>query len=364
MIRRRQLRSRLGAALLLGAALPLGGCGNEPEPPAAHPAAPVTVTAAGQRDIPVHLEAVGRIETRTAPTVAAEVPGRIARVYVEAGTAVEAGTLLAEIDSTQLALADQAARDDAAALRALRDELARKLERYRELAAGGHISRDQLDGTEAQHAALVKQAAAAEARHALARDRLAKARIVAPVAGTVQARYVSPGDFLDEGMPAFLLSSAARFTVHLPFPESAAPRLAVGQPVTLESPLAPDAVVEAHITELRPQVSAGARAVEALIELDNPGGWRSGGSVTGRVTIERRTGAVVVPEQSVVLRPAGEVVYIIADGHAQARPVVTGARVDGLIEIRSGLDAGAVVAVDGAGFLADATPVRVRDAAP
>lgn len=364
MLRGRQLRSPLHAATLLCAALLLGGCGAEPEPPAERPATPVTVTTATLRDIPVRLEAVGYIETRTAPTVAAEVPGRIARVHVEVGAAVAAGDLLAEIDPTQLALAEQAARADAAALRALRDDLARKLARYRELAAAGHVSRDQLDGTEAQHAALVKQAAAAEARHALARDRLAKARIVAPVAGTVQARHVSPGDFLDEGMPAFLLSSAGRFTVHLPFPESAAPLLAVGQPVALESPLAPDAVVDAYITELRPQVSAGARAVEALIELDNPGGWRSGGSVTGRVTIERRAGAVVVPEQSVVLRPAGEVVYVVADGQAQARPVVSGARVDGLIEIRSGLDAGATVAVDGAGFLSDAAPVRVQDAAP
>lgn len=364
MIRRRQLRSCPRTVPLLCAVLLLGGCGPEPEPPAERPATPVTVTEATLRDIPVRLEAVGYIETRTAPAVAAEVPGRITRVHVEVGAAVAAGDVLAEIDPTQLALTEQAARADAAALRALRDDMARKLERYRELAAGGHVSRDQLDGTEAQHAALVKQAAAAEARHALARDRLAKARIVAPVAGTVQARYVSPGNFLDEGMPAFLLSSAERLTVHLPFPESAAPLLAVGQPVALESPLAPGIVVEARITELRPQVSTGARAVEALVELANPGGWRSGGSVTGRVTIEQRSGAVVVPEQSVVLRPAGEVVYVVADGRAHARPVVTGERIDGLIEIRSGLSAGAAIAVDGAGFLTDAAPVRVQDAAP
>lgn len=364
MTQRWHRRSPLRAAALLGAALLLGGCGPEPEPAAGPPATPVTVTAATQRDIPVQLEAVGYLETRAAPAVAAEVPGRVATVHVEVGAAVRAGDVLAEIDATQLALTEQAARADAAGLRALRDDLARKLARYRELAVGGNISRDQLDSTGAQHAALVKQAAAAEARHALARDRLGKARIVAPMAGTVQARYVSPGNFLDEGMPAFLLSSAERLTVHLPYPESAAPRLAVGQPVTLESPLAPGTVVEAHITELRPQVSAAARAVEALIELANPGGWRSGGSITGRVTVERRSGAVVVPEQSVVLRPAGEVVYVIADGEARARPVITGERIDGLVEIRSGIAAGAAIAVDGAGFLTDGAPVRVQDAAP
>jgi multidrug efflux pump subunit AcrA (membrane-fusion protein) len=68
---------------------------------------------------------------------------------------------------------------------------------------------------------------------------------------------------------------------------------------------------------------------------------------------------VVVPEESVVLRPAGKVVYVVADGKAVQRPVETGYRKGGLVEIVKGLAAGETVAVDGAGFLTNNAPVAL-----
>ena len=62
---------------------------------------------------------------------------------------------------------------------------------------------------------------------------------------------------------------------------------------------------------------------------------------------------------SVVLRPAGKVVYVINDGKALQRVVTTGIKQAGFIEILGGLAAGEHVVVDGAGFLTDQAPVRV-----
>ncbi|HYD33811.1 MAG TPA: efflux RND transporter periplasmic adaptor subunit, partial [Methylophilaceae bacterium] len=77
-----------------------------------------------------------------------------------------------------------------------------------------------------------------------------------------------------------------------------------------------------------------------------------------------RAGAVVVPEQSVVLRPAGEVVYVIKDGVAHQQIVKTGVRQSGLVEIIEGLQDGEIVAVDGAAFLTDQAKVTVQEAQP
>jgi multidrug efflux pump subunit AcrA (membrane-fusion protein) len=67
--------------------------------------------------------------------------------------------------------------------------------------------------------------------------------------------------------------------------------------------------------------------------------------------IGQHADAVVVPEVSVVLRPAGKVVYLLANGKALQRVVQTGAKqADGMIEISSGLKAGETVIVDGAGW--------------
>ena len=78
-----------------------------------------------------------------------------------------------------------------------------------------------------------------------------------------------------------------------------------------------------------------------------------------------REGVLMVPEQSVVLRPAGKVVYVVREGKAEQRIVETGFRQEGLQEIAKGLAGGETIAVDGAGFLTDGAAValaRAREA--
>ena len=67
---------------------------------------------------------------------------------------------------------------------------------------------------------------------------------------------------------------------------------------------------------------------------------------------------MMVPTISIVRRPAGELVYIIKDGKAEARRITTGQHLDGLVEALSGLNGGEIVATDGAAFLTDGVNVR------
>ena len=62
-----------------------------------------------------------------------------------------------------------------------------------------------------------------------------------------------------------------------------------------------------------------------------------------------------------VLRPAGKVVYVVAEGKALQHVVQAGARRAGMVEILKGLPAGATVALDGAGFLAHNAAVVVKE---
>jgi hypothetical protein len=75
----------------------------------------------------------------------------------------------------------------------------------------------------------------------------------------------------------------------------------------------------------------------------------------------------MVPEQAVVLRPAGTVVYIVENQRVRQRVVQTGLKQEGLQEIVKGLEPGEVIATDGAGFLSDGAAVTLattRDKAP
>ena len=116
----------------------------------------------------------------------------------------------------------------------------------------------------------------------------------------------------------FQLVGTQRLHAHLPFPESAASRLKVGQLVRLTSPLVPDFVVDAKIDEIRPTITATSRALDVIVKFDTDGKFRGGGTVNAQVVTGRKPNAIVVPEQAVVLRPAGKVVYVVEGGQGVA----------------------------------------------
>lgn len=337
---------RLNPLMVLAGALLLGACAERDEPTAAERSLPVTATEVRAGRVAVVDHTVGRIDAAVSPTVAAEVAGRIVEVLHDAGDRVDAGALLARIDDTNY-------RNALARLSALETQQQRTVERYTRLVENDSVSQSLLDDAQAQLEALAAQRADAESA-------LRKTRVVAPVAGTVERRMMSVGDFRGVGDPLFQLATDGRFRIVLPFPERRAADLAIGQRVHL-APQTGEPAVTAAITELRPMVGQSNRAVDAIVEIDNPGGWRPGGSVSATVELAVREGQALVPAQSVVQRPAGTVVYVVDGNTARQQRVETGVQTDGEVEVLQGLQPGQRVVVDGAGFLTDGARIAVRD---
>jgi RND family efflux transporter MFP subunit len=187
--------------------------------------------------------------------------------------------------------------------------------------------------------------------------------VVAPVDGEIETQVVATGDYVKVGDPLFTLVGMSRMRAHLLFPESAGNRIRPGLKVRLESPAAPGKVVETRIDEIKPTVNAGNRALDAIVRFDAAdGAFRGGGSVNARVVIGVKEKALMVPEQAVILRPAGKVVYVVEGSRVSQRIVETGLRQDGLQEIVKGLAGGEVIATDGAGFLSDGAAILLADA--
>ena len=97
----------------------------------------------------------------------------------------------------------------------------------------------------------------------------------------------------------------------------------------------------------------------AIVDLENPGDLRPGATLSGKVLVETRKQTVMVPNISVVQRPAGEIAYVINGDKAEARLVKTGYQESGLVEILTGLEGGETIATDGAAFLTDGANVSV-----
>ena len=151
------------------------------------------------------------------------------------------------------------------------------------------------------------------------------------------------------------------FTIRLPFPEHVARQLRIGQSVRLTSFDNPDKAASARIKEIRPALNSSTQTLEVIAELPAGHEWYSVGSVRGEVVLNVRRGTTVVPEQAVVLRPAGAVVYVPEGDKVKERTVQTGVQRDGEFEILTGLKPGETVVVDGAGMLSEGAKIKVRD---
>jgi len=321
---------------------------------------PVTVTKAKVADVEFWESSVGQLEAKTAPMIAAEIGGRIVSVSVDVGNSVKKGQVLARIDQADFLLAKAAAQTDIRRLKALIRAAELQVKRLSALVKKQSANQAALDKTEAEYEALKAQLAGANVRLQQSELNLKRTVITSPVTGRVDERRISTGDYVKRGTPLFHITKLDRLRVRLPFPESLSSMLHIGLPVLLKSPAAPDTAIKGNITRIRPIITPSNRSIEILVDVDNPDGWEPGASVTGRVLVMRHEKAVLVPEESVVLRPAGTVMYIIKNGVAEQRVVKAGLRKNGKIEILQGLAEGEQVAVDGAGFLADNAHVQIK----
>lgn len=341
--------------------LVLAGCSGEGDDGPDERATAVTVVSPEVREIERIERVVGRLEALSAPAVSAETPGRIGRVARDAGDRVEAGDLLAEIDDQAQSIAVSSATAEVRRLEALLENQRVQAERLQNLARRQSVAQDQLDEAKTSVQVLSAQLDAARARLDDAEYNLSRTRVVSPVSGQIQRRLISAGDYVSPGMNLFELISADALRAILPLPERFQDLLTEGQLVRLSIPSRPDQWVESRIAEIRPAIGAGSRAIELIVELDNPGSWRSGGSVSAAVVLEQREG-LVVPPGSVVRRPAGQVVFVSdGEGRAIQREVQVGLRTREWVEIVSGLESDEPVVVDGAGFLSDGARLNVQD---
>jgi len=321
---------------------------------------PISVATAKTQNLEVWQISQGKLLAKTSPTIAAEVAGRIVSVKVDVGQEVKSGQILAEIDAVDFHLVKALVSADMARLQALIKVQQLQVKRFQNLVRQKSANQSALDNAEAQLGSLKAQWVGAKVRLQQAERDIAKTRIISPVSGRVNERRVSVGDYLNAGTPLFQITTLKTLQARLPYPEALASQLHVGLPARLTSPVMPGERVESQISDISPEISPSNLAIYILIDLQNPGGWEPGASVTGEVRVAERVNAVVVPEGCVIRRASGLVVYKVNQGQATEIAVMTGLHDNGMIEILSGVQAGDQLALDGAAYLADGVSVDIK----
>lgn len=350
----------------------------------------VTVVEAVQGALPVRVGGPGTVQARVAVTVASRITATVAALHADVGDTVRRGTILAELDSRDLAArravvggqrealggSVEAARASVARADADLDLARSKRRRDAELVRTGYVSQAAFDASDAAlraaEAGLANARASLAAREAEARalDQEARysdtvlsyARIASPLDGIVVQRQAEVGTTVVAGSPLLRIVDPATLWVAARIDESVVGRVRVGQPATIR--LRTGGSVEGAVARIARQADAAAREMEVDVAFGAPPAHFAidQEAAVSIVTDDER--GVVVPLSALTRDRAGVPgVLVVTDARAEFREVATGASDRERVVVRRGLAAGERVVAPSAGVAAGAR-VRAAPARP
>jgi membrane fusion protein, heavy metal efflux system len=329
----------------------------------------VKVGPVGEHDFPLEKSAVGSIDFNEEMTVQVFTPyqGKIIDTFAKVGDEVKRGQTLFTIDSPDLLAADS----NLIAAAGVLDLLTRNLERLKKLYETRAVSQHDLDqGMSDQQTAEGNLRAARDAVRIFGKsdsevnkivaDRMADPRLVvpSPITGRVTARFAAPGLFVQPGnTPApYSVADISTMWMLANVAESDVPAFHLGQEVKVSVLAYPGKVFEGRIVTMDSMVDPNTHRMLVRSEIDDPNHeLRSGMFATFVIRTGDPVRSLAVPLDGVVHEGDGtDTVWVTTDRRRfNQRIVKIGMQSGGFRQILDGLQAGELVATEGAVFLSN-----------
>ncbi len=344
-----------------------------------------TTTAGLTRDVapsagtPI-LTASGYVVARRKAVVSAKIQGRLAELRVEEGSIVRDNEVIARLESLDYEAAVERSR--AAQQRAEADlaEAQRQLRVAENLAAQKIVSRDDRDAAASREKIAEAQLAQAKADLAFNEAQLQNTVIRAPFAGVVVKKMAEVGESVAPIPPGVNISTSsgaivaladlATLEVEADVAEANVAKVAAGQPAEVTVEAIPDKSYKAVLRQVIPTADRTKATVTVKVTiLDKDKDLKP--EMSAKVTFlepERKEQAkavadapvVLVPREAVVDRGGSQVVFLVREGKAVARPVVLGSERKGQVIVKSGLSGGELLVARPKDELRDGAAVRVK----
>jgi membrane fusion protein, multidrug efflux system len=324
------------------------------------PPTSVAVAEAKTEVIPNLLSAVGDLAAVHQVNVTSDVSGRIIDIMFTPGATVKAGSPLVQ-------LFDAPEQGDLASFKAVATGAQLALDRAKQLAARQFGPQSTADAAQATY----DQANAGIAKtEAIISQKLVRA----PFDGELGVRHVEVGQFLTAGTQIVTLTDLSELYANFTVTEKDSGNLKVGQTVRVAVDAYPGRTFEGKITAIEPQIAADTRNIRVQATLANPDHiLKPGMFVTTTVVLPDKPAVVTVPETAVDYTLYGDSVFLITekkedDGKTSLTAVRTfvrtGNRVNGRVEILSGLKGGDRVVAVGQLKLQSGAAVAISTEAP
>ncbi len=366
----------LAAGLLIAA-----GCSQQAKEK--EPVVSVQATAAQRAAISQSASAEAVVFPLEQATVAPKITSTVKKFFVQRGSRVKKGQLLAELENADLSATAEASKGDydlaeanyamtvgaglpqqiqkaeldAASARAAFEAQQKIYESRKDLLRQGAIPRRDLEAAEVALAQARSQNEQAQ-KQLGDLQRLGKEQDD----GVVTDRPLYEGDLATANQPILTVMNLSRLIGKAHIPQAEAAQLKVGNPAEIMI-AGVDEPVKGRVSLVSPALDPGSTTVEVWIEARKPDlALRPGMTVAVSMMAKTATDAIVVPAGAVFRsEEAGDYVLVAeSDGKAHQKKVQVGIRNKDYAQIVSGINAGDPVITTGGYGLPDGTQVKIE----
>ena len=182
-------------------------------------------------------------------------------------------------------------------------------------------------------------------------------RVKAPLSGYITQLNVKPTDNVSPGTPLFTVSNLDLIEAQIWASSKEADQIRVGQKVTLEWD---GKLVQGSVIQVSQVMDSRRKAFEVKALFKNGDKVLTSG-ITADISIQTYNNeqAVVVSRRNLVEEDGKRFIYVVNNGKAIKREVLTGRERGTLIEVKSGLRPGEFMITEGSTMVADQTKVNI-----
>jgi len=339
----------------------------------------VSVTTVTHDTSPSSVSLPGALTAVQTAAIYARTPGYVRQRFVDIGSRVRAGQLLADIDAPDLDQQVAQARGVVAQTRAAQELAHANLVRWQALAVDSAVTAQEVDQMQAAFNEAVANSNSAVANLERLLQLQAYERVVAPFAGVITARNVDAGALVgtaggvSETLAAgtgstpgslFTIAQTDTLSVYVTVPEDYAAVVAIGKPAVVTVPALPGDTLRGRVARTAGSLDATARTLLTEVRVANPRGVFLPG-MYAQVQLALAAGAppLRVPATALVIRDGPpQVVTVAPDSTAHYQTVTIGRDLGSWVEVTGGLAQGVHIVINPPADLQDGARVRVASA--
>jgi RND family efflux transporter MFP subunit len=327
----------------------------------------VSVVSSQRPDGAANLVLPGSTQAIQETAIYARTNGYVRKWYTDIGAKIEAGDLLAEIETPEIDQELNQAR--AAAQQAVANsELARAtLTRWQELVAKKVVSAQEFDEKKSALDARQADLTAAQANVARLEKLQGFQKVVAPFAGIVTARNIDNGALVSAGnggqtSALFHVAQTDTLRIYVTVPQTNARSVASGQSATVSFREIPEKTFDAKVVRTAGALDPASRTLLTELQVANSDGQLFPGMYAEvKFAFPQDARTLLVPGNAVTVQSDGPKVLIVdAKQTIRARSVKLGRDLGDKVEILSGLNPAEPLVANPSGSLREGEEVKAQ----